>query len=58
MSKGSLDSELVNDAGGAFENSPETGRHVQVFLNFVDRRMALPSAAFRARLNDTVIAGN
>ena len=36
----------------------QAGRHVHVFLHLVDRGIALPSAAFGARLNETVTAGN
>jgi hypothetical protein len=58
MSNGSLASEFVKRCRGALKTGLQAGRHVHVFLHFVDRRNGSPSAAFGARLNDTVMAGN
>src|SRR5208282_200858 len=58
MSNGSLDSELVNDAAVPWKAACRLGGMRISFCALSTAVMAFPSAAFGARLNDTVMAGN
>jgi len=49
MSNGSLASEFVNDAAVPW-NPPAAGRHVHVFLRFVDRRDGVAQRSIRRQI--------
>jgi hypothetical protein len=58
MSSGSLDSEGLKDAAVPLKPALQTGRHVHILLNFVDRGYGLSQEHSAPELKETVIAGN
>src|ERR1700691_1240013 len=58
ISKGSLASELVNDAAVPWNPACRLGGRCMSFCTLSTAVMASPRAAFGPRLKDTVIAGN